>query len=198
MFYVIEDLSFNENSTHNAERINRYIANLNRRINDFDFRIYDEARFNPGLPEFIDVNGEEFYSPLFIPYKICWYVSGNDFCYSDASEDDAYPIATLHFILEKLLSEFNIEINGSVILYTYNPDEAIYYKIHKSQIYKHINKSMYLTKYLKYAHQLFDRVEINDPEFKGVLDKAFSDESYMNYLEEYGVENFTTVLAAYI
>lgn len=198
MFYVSEDLYFDENSTHNAERINRYIANLNRHINDFDFRVYDEARFNPGLPEFSDVNGEEFYSPLFKPHKICWYVSGTDFCYSDVAEDDAYPISTLHFILEKLLSEFNIQINGSVILYTYNPDEAIYYKIQKSQIYKHINKTTYLTKYLKYADQLFDRVEINDPEFKAVLIEAFPGRSEISYLEEYGVENFTTVLAGYI
>ena len=198
MFYVSEDLYFNDNSNHNAERINRYIANLGRRLNEFDFRIYDEARFNPMVADVGNIEGDVFYPPSIKPHKICWYVSENDFCYNDGLEDDMYPIATLQFVLENILAEFNTEINGSVILFCHNTQEAIYYKIHQNQIYKHINKTMYLTKYLRYAHLLFERVEIKDTEFQAVLDEAFSDIPYMTYLEEHGLEHFIEVLADYI
>jgi len=199
MFYVFEDLSFNNNLVYNVERINGYLATLARRLNEYDFYIYDEGWYNINLLEHSNYNGEVLYPPAIKPTKINWYVSENILCYSDLDNSDICPIATLRFVLEQILSEFNLEINGSVMLFCYNSEEVIYYKINNSQIYKHINKTMYLSKYLRYANQLADGgAEINDPEFKAVLNEAFTIEPYMFILNEYGVEYFIEILAGYI
>ena len=198
MFSIIEDVYFPENSTHNQTSINHYIANAIRRNQNTDFYIYDEGRYNSAITGYTNFEGEICYPRHIRPDKIGWYVSGNDLHFSNPFGDDIYPISTLHFILDELSHRFNLSANGSVILINNNTRDVFYYIIKDSKIYKHINKTMYLDKYYKYAFQLNRDPEIDDPEFREIINRAFIGITYMEYLNNYGEAAFIETLAYYI
>ena len=95
-------------------------------------------------------DGTEDLDSLFIPSVNTWYFMEDDgqcFLNCDFSDNNEFPISTLHYLYKNFLQARNIDIEGDIVAIDFMNNEVLVYNVKNSNFQKHINKTENYTKF---------------------------------------------------
>lgn len=115
-----------------------------------NFKMFEDCIGALENPSRYRYDGTEDLDSLFIPSINTWYFMEDDgqyFLNCDFSDNNEFPISTLHYLYKNFLQTKNIDIEGDIVAVDFMNNKVLVYNVQNSNFQKHINKTENYTKF---------------------------------------------------